>query len=339
MEISVALATFNGGRYLQEQLDSIRRQTLLPAQVVICDDGSTDNTVEIARRFAAEAPFAVVVDAHGQRLGFTANFVRAIGHCTRQIVALCDQDDVWFDHKLATAFAAFADAAVVAVTHRVQVVDERLKPTGLVMPPADLGGRYTVFTIDPWFSPNGMQHLFRRAQIAPWLAQPAPLSAYGFGTAPFDEWIFFLGTLSGTTILLEQTLGLWRRHDAALTRDVASIQREESAAHNLQLALHSGGESYAFRAEVTDARADFAARAVPPPVPGAAEFYHRMSQMFRRRVRLHDPKTSRGTRLRTFLTMAAHRDYRSRHRGGLGLKASLKDAFTVGFGPRTPAGS
>ena len=261
MKVSVAMATYNGGRHLREQLASIRSQTLLPMELVISDDGSVDDTLAIARRFAADAPFQVVVVAPEERLGFTQNFVRAIRHCTGDIVALCDQDDVWTPDKLAIATAPFADEAVTTVTHRVQVVDENLKPTSLVMPEGSYRGKYTLWTIDPWFSPNGMQMLFRRAPVAFLLAEAPPLSAYGFGTAPFDEWIFYLGTLTGTAVLLDGFLGVWRRHTTAITRDVQTITADASTANHVHLALHSGSEAYTFRAEVTASRAEFVARA------------------------------------------------------------------------------
>ncbi len=343
MKISVAMATYNGGRHLRAQLDSIRRQTLPPTELIICDDGSSDDTVEIARQFAADAPFKVVVDAHGQRLSYTKNFLRAIGQCTGEIVALCDQDDVWDPRKLATVLPEFTDEAVMLVAHWVRVVDEALNPTPLVMPLMPLRGRYRFATIDPWFSPNGMQMLFRRARITPWLAETAPLSAYGFGTAPFDEWIFYLGTLMGTVVFVPEILGVWRRHNSATTSNLESITHVNSTAHRWHLALHSGGEAYAYQAEVTDTRADFAARSLPSPsgttvtpVDGVIDFYRAMSRMFRRRVHLHDPKSSRLQRLLTFAKMAGQNDYRSRNRGGLGAKAALKDVFTIFFGPRTP---
>ena len=341
MKVSVAMATFNGGRHLKEQLDSIRSQTLLPMELVICDDGSTDDTLEVARRFADDAPFNVIIDAHGRRLGFTGNFVRAIGHCTGEIVALCDQDDVWSERKLATVTAEFRDEGVTIVAHRVRVVDEHLNPTPVVEPALPFCGRHTLHDIDPWFSPNGMQMLLRRASIVPWLQRNPPLSAYGFGTAPFDEWIFWLGTLKGTIVVLEEVLGVWRRHRSAATRDLQSIAEENTAAHHLRLALHSAGAAYAFRAEITDSRAEFCERLLSSPdgvetegVAGAAEFYREMSCMFRRRIWLHDPARGFLERLLAFRSLAAHRDYRSRSRGGLGAKAVLKDVFTIFFGPR-----
>ena len=57
--ISVALCTYNGGRYLEAQLESISAQTRQPAELVACDDGSTDDTLAILERFARRAPFSV----------------------------------------------------------------------------------------------------------------------------------------------------------------------------------------------------------------------------------------------------------------------------------------
>ncbi len=344
MTISVAMATYNGGRFLREQLDSIRRQSLPPTELVVCDDGSSDDTVEILRRFAEEAPFKVVIDAHGQRLGFTPNFLRAVGLCTGEIVALCDQDDVWEERKLAVCVAGFADGTVMTVTHRVQVVDELLRPTEMIMPPASLRGKYTLFDLDPWFSPNGMQFLFRREPITPWLSGTPPLSLFEwFVTETFDEWIFHVGLLLGAAMILDDVLGIWRRHGTTVTNGIEQLAQSDSASHSLQFALQSGGDAYEFRAKRTDSRADFATRSIALPdgtsamaITGAAEYFRRMSRMFRRRVVLHDPKSAWIKRLQTFAKMVMQNDYRGQSRGGLGAKATLKDVFTIVFGPRTP---
>ena len=338
------MATFNGGRYLREQLDSIVRQTLPAEELIVCDDGSSDDTLEIVRKFADTAPFRVVIEAHGERLGYNKNFVRAVGRCSGDIVALCDQDDVWDPAKLAVAVAEFVDPSVVTVTHQVRVVDADLRPTGLPSPATGYRGRYTVFNVDPWLAPNGMQMLFRRSPITPWLSGTPPVSVYGYGTASFDEWIFFVGTLVGTAVILKESLGVWRRHVAVASTTLENVARDNSASHRLHLALHSGGEAYAFRAEVTDARAEFASESVVlrdgstmTAVSGAVEFYRAMSRMFRRRVELHQPQASRLRRLGFFAAMLARNDYRQRSLGGLGIKAVLKDAFTVFFGPRMSA--
>ena len=76
--VSIAMATYNGERFIREQLDSFAAQSRLPDQLVMCDDGPTDRTVAIAEEFAASAPFAVTVRRNPGRLGYSDNFSRAI---------------------------------------------------------------------------------------------------------------------------------------------------------------------------------------------------------------------------------------------------------------------
>lgn len=101
MTISVAMATYNGERYLQTQLDSLSSQTRLPDELVICDDDSLDSTIEIAERFAKSSPFNVKVFRNTNRLGSVKNFELALTQCTGEIIALSDQDDIWLPEKLA----------------------------------------------------------------------------------------------------------------------------------------------------------------------------------------------------------------------------------------------
>ncbi len=98
--ISVAMCTFNGGSYLEEQLESIALQSRLPYELIVCDDRSTDETLAILKRFQAEAPFVVRVIQNRQRLGSTRNFDQAIGLARGELIALCDQDDRWTPTKL-----------------------------------------------------------------------------------------------------------------------------------------------------------------------------------------------------------------------------------------------
>jgi glycosyltransferase involved in cell wall biosynthesis len=98
--ISVAMCTYNGERFLPQQLASIAKQTRLPDELVVCDDGSTDRTVAIVREFAASAPYPVRVFENERNLGFAANFERAIGLCEGDLIALSDQDDIWYPIRL-----------------------------------------------------------------------------------------------------------------------------------------------------------------------------------------------------------------------------------------------
>lgn len=97
MSASVAMALYNGEKFLYKQLESIRLQTKVPDQVVFCDDGSTDGTVALVREY---------IQAHGladkwtlvvneKNLGFARNFFKALSLCTGDLVFLADQDDIW----------------------------------------------------------------------------------------------------------------------------------------------------------------------------------------------------------------------------------------------------
>lgn len=129
--ISVAIAAYNGERFLVEQLESLVSQTRPPDEVVVSDDRSTDGTVDIVRRFAARAPFSVHVLLNKRNLGVNGNFDRAVAACTGDIIFLCDQDDVWLPHKIATMSALLARYGKVGlVISNSEIVDEALRPTG-----------------------------------------------------------------------------------------------------------------------------------------------------------------------------------------------------------------
>ena len=100
MDVSIAMCTYNGARYLDAQLGSIAAQTRQPAELVVCDDGSTDATEEIVRAFAASVSFPVRWVRNERNLGSTKNFEKAIGLCRGGLIALCDQDDAWMPEKL-----------------------------------------------------------------------------------------------------------------------------------------------------------------------------------------------------------------------------------------------
>src|SRR5207253_4621935 len=125
MKLSVAMCTYNGASYLQEQFDSIAMQTRLPDELVICDDVSVDTTKEITDKFAAVAPFAVKRHFNENNLGSTKNFEKAIGLCQGDIIALADQDDEWSPIKLEQLEAALASSAKTGLVFSdAEVVDQ-----------------------------------------------------------------------------------------------------------------------------------------------------------------------------------------------------------------------
>lgn len=110
--VSVALCSHNGAPFIEAQLLSIVNQTAAPAEIVLSDDASVDDTVAIARRVLRAHPnVALTVLQNPVALGVTANFERAIRACTGEFIALCDQDDVWHPDRLARVLREFDSRA------------------------------------------------------------------------------------------------------------------------------------------------------------------------------------------------------------------------------------
>ncbi len=107
MGISVAMCTYNAKSYLREQLKSIADQSVAPLELVVCDDCSVDGTQAILEEFAKQSSFPTRIVRNPVNLGYKRNFVKAVGLCTGGIIALCDQDDVWYPQKLARTEAVF----------------------------------------------------------------------------------------------------------------------------------------------------------------------------------------------------------------------------------------
>lgn len=107
-KISVVMSTYNGEKFLQEQLDSIVNQSILPDELIVVDDSSQDNTLSILHNFKNKSSFYVKIIENKENIGsktkygFAKNFETALRNCNGNIIFLSDQDDVWFKDKLAT---------------------------------------------------------------------------------------------------------------------------------------------------------------------------------------------------------------------------------------------
>jgi glycosyltransferase involved in cell wall biosynthesis len=106
MRISVAMATYQGERFLAAQLQSLTTQTQLPHELIVQDDGSSDATEDVVRNFAAIAPFDVSFERNIARAGPSLNFQHAVERCAGDLILLCDQDDVWHPEHVAALSGA-----------------------------------------------------------------------------------------------------------------------------------------------------------------------------------------------------------------------------------------
>jgi glycosyltransferase involved in cell wall biosynthesis len=215
MRTSVALCCYNGAPYLPAQLDSIARQRVMPDQCIIVDDGSTDSSVEIARAFAARAPFEVQVHVNAENLGFVRNFELAISKCEHEIIFLADHDDVWLPNRIADSLKAFeASPSVLLVHGNAGLIDATSEPLGYTLFEAlelsifEKGRLGAGSTFDALLRRNlmtGATTAFRKS-----LADIALPVAPGW---LHDEWLAVIASAIGKTRTLEQPLILYRQHE------------------------------------------------------------------------------------------------------------------------------
>lgn len=103
-KVVVVLSTYNGSRFIKEQLDSLLSQSRLPDRIEICDDCSTDNTQEIVRDYIAEhrkASVSFEFTINNKNAGWKSNFKKLISSCDADYIFPCDQDDIWQPNKIA----------------------------------------------------------------------------------------------------------------------------------------------------------------------------------------------------------------------------------------------
>ena len=106
----VIVCTFNGERYITEQLASIARQAVRPDRIIISDDGSTDGTLERVKAFSLNSAINIEISIRtGGRKGAEFNFLEALRITTAPYVFFSDQDDVWLDNKVALYIKSLAE--------------------------------------------------------------------------------------------------------------------------------------------------------------------------------------------------------------------------------------
>jgi len=128
MDISVALCTFNGEDYLEEQLDSILKQTMLPDEIIIFDDNSSDGTWKIINDYANQYPGLIVLNQNDSNVGVSKNFERCIDVCSGDAIAVSDQDDIWEAQKLEKQAEMLTLDEPNLIHHNTEIVDEELNP-------------------------------------------------------------------------------------------------------------------------------------------------------------------------------------------------------------------
>lgn len=211
MKMSIAMASHNGARYLKEQLESFTTQTRLPDELVVCDDASSDDTIDILLKFAQTSPFNVKVVSNPQKLGYTANFAKALSLCSGDLICLSDQDDVWFTNKLEVVENCFKNSQnTMVVINNQELVDQSLNPSGLT----SLSNVRALGFDNSWFA-NGCCTTIRSAFRE--VLTPFP----NHHLAAHDASIHRVALAFGVRKIIRETLQYYRRHGASTSQSMS----------------------------------------------------------------------------------------------------------------------
>lgn len=224
--ISIALATFEGQKFLEKQLESILKQTRLPDEVIVYDDASSDGTVALLKSFKNCAPFRVKIIEGTVNVGVNQSFSTALAACEGTYIFLCDQDDVWEVEKIAVFMTTFEkDSNIGMVFCDASQIDDdgNLLPQSLWQSVGFTARKQSEFERDPItvllrsapFT-YGMASGFRSAAIQPF----CPVLANQRGMT-HDNWFAIHTAATGwKAAIVRQCLVRYRRHINQATKKI-----------------------------------------------------------------------------------------------------------------------
>lgn len=219
VKISIALCTYNGEQFLRGQLDSILGQTFRDWEIIVVDDVSTDGTWTILQAYSdGDSRFKLFKNE--RNLGHNRNFEKALGLCTGDYIAICDQDDVWHPDKLKCQLEAIGDHTLVY--HDSEFIDEKGHAMGLKI--SDKFNFYRGSAPEVFLYLNcvsGHSILMKRELVA--LALPFPIGFH------YDQWLAFVAAGNGSIDFVDKALVSYRQHASNATDMLARRKQARTA--------------------------------------------------------------------------------------------------------------
>jgi glycosyltransferase involved in cell wall biosynthesis len=331
ISISVAMATHNGQRFIREQLDSLAAQQHLPSELVIADDASSDDTVAIAERFAKTAPFMVHIHRHDKRLGYRANFMRAASLCTSELIAFCDQDDIWSPRKLALCIEPFRDPAVLLVHHNAEVATEAGERLGsldyLASAPMTLPlslcpirrNMPSVLGFTEVFRHSLLKFSDFREMSLDYNDLPSPMA--------HDQWVFFIASVFGSIVYIDNALATYRQHGSNLFgwyRPLGFFANLAYLLNNPISDLEALQQAAGRCAEILEKMRDNLTDIWQQRATIGAARYRFLTDLYAARKKLYTSAVL-VERVKAFHRIASTSGYRPKRSWGLGRKALVRD--------------
>ena len=202
--VSVAMATFNGERYLANQLDSILGQTYKNIEIIIVDDSSSDSTISIIHRYQ-NLHKNIRLTQNPLNLGIVKSFEIALNMCRGEYIALSDQDDVWFSYKIEKLLSSIGDCLLIHSD--AVVVDEKMNVVSKTNFESRQKDKFKSEFIDYLISNNvtGCTALFPKRLLD--LALPIPEGFY-----IHDHYLALIASFYGSIKFLHEPLIYYRQH-------------------------------------------------------------------------------------------------------------------------------
>jgi glycosyltransferase involved in cell wall biosynthesis len=271
LRISIALATYNGSAFLREQLASIASQTRLPDEVVVRDDRSEDDTLAIVEAFARTAPFPIHFERNEDRLNFRANFMKAAAACSGDLIAFCDQDDIWRHDKLACVAAEFDDDDVLLVCHNARIYSAEHGVSGSLYDKSVPSKVYAPLSRTLFNMPPGFTQTFRRSLIPLFSLRELTFDMWSPGDSlAHDQWVHTLASALGKVSYINEDLVDYRQHANNLFgMKISNPSRLDRIVHRLTWFSHYGHIALACEriGEALANAADYPLDAPPRPSP------------------------------------------------------------------------
>jgi len=214
--VSVAMCTYNGAAYLTAQLETILNQTYLNLEIVIVDDGSTDNTVEIVKEMQVNDP-RIHFFQNEKNLGYNKNFEKAFPLCRGNFIAIADQDDIWEVNKIEYIMKAWPDGSLFIYSLSGNFRDNDFanrKPAPDVVY-ANIADVHKLVFNSPV---HGHACMFKK-ELLP-LCNPFPDDIY------YDWWMSMHAAAMGFIGCIPKTLTWHRVHESNSSRNIMSIKNK-----------------------------------------------------------------------------------------------------------------
>ncbi|WP_418179806.1 glycosyltransferase family 2 protein [Aliarcobacter lanthieri] len=206
--VSIAMCSYNGERFIKEQIDSILAQTYSNIELIIVDDDSKDSTVDILNDYAKK-DCRIKFFQNNKNIGFVKNFEKAISLCSGDYIALADQDDIWKKNKIEIFIKNIGDNLLIYSD--AILIDKESKEIGkLLIQPKNLikGSCNKAFIFDNCVSGNTL--MFKKKLIKDILPVPDNILFH-------DVWIAFVASTIGTITYTNEPYIYYRRYSEQVT--------------------------------------------------------------------------------------------------------------------------